>query len=472
MSRRILLSYLTLAVFVLAVLVVPLGVSFQRNERRDLTAKVERDAVALASIAEDTLQGTPSSVDRAGIEAIADRYERDTGGRVVIVDAGGAGLVDTNPPEPGERSFASRPEIAKALQGVVATGVRSSATLGTDLLYVAVPVASGGIVHGAVRITYPTSEVEARITRYWLILAAIAAVVLAVVGVVGLWLARWVTRPLAGVERAAAAVGAGDLSARAPAADGPPEVRALAESFNDTVGRLDELVRSREAFVADASHQLRTPLAALRLRLENLERDIGPRGRGDLDAALGEVARLSRLVDGLLTLARADSTASAPEPLSAAELLEERVDAWTPLAEEQQVTLLTALEPGLQLLATPGTLEQVLDNLLANALEAAPAGTSITVASRRAGSWVELHVTDQGSGMTAEERERALGRFWRASPAEGGSGLGLAIVARLVASDGGRVELHEAPGGGLDACLRLRAAEHDASDREPRHATR
>jgi len=462
MSRRILLSYLTLTVFVLAVLVVPLGVAFQRNERHDLTTKVERDAVALASIAEDTLHGTPSGVDWSGIETIAERYERETEGRVVIVDAAGVGRVDTDPPEPGERSFASRPEIARALQGTVATGVRSSATLGTDLLYVTVPVASGGVVHGAVRITYPTSEVEARITRYWLILAAIAAVVLAVVGVVGLWLARWVSRPLAGVEQAAAAVGAGDLSARASVADGPPEVRALAESFNDTVGRLDELVRSREAFVADASHQLRTPLAALRLRLENLERDVGPGGHDDLDAALGEVSRLSRLVDGLLALARADSTAAAPESLLAADLVDERVDAWTPLADEQQVTLATELEPGLRLRASPGTLEQVLDNLLANALEAAPAGTSITVSSRRAGSWVELHVADEGPGMTAEERERALGRFWRASSAEGGSGLGLAIVARLVASDGGRIELHEASGGGLDACLRLRAADPDA----------
>jgi signal transduction histidine kinase len=457
MSRRILLSYLSLTIFALAVLVVPLGVSFQRNERHDLTAKVERDAVALASLAEDTLQGTPGGVDLAGLETIADRYERDTGGRVVIVDAQGTGVVDTDPPAPGPRSFASRPEIAQALQGAVATGVRSSSTLGTDLLYVAVPVASGGVVHGAVRITYPMSAVESRITRYWLILAAIAAVVLAVVGVVGLWLARWVSRPLADVERAAAAVGAGDLSARAATDEGPPEVRALAESFNETVARLDELVRSREAFVADASHQLRTPLAALRLRLENLERDVAAGGRDDLEAALGEVARLSRLVDGLLELARTDSTTAAPEPLLAADLVGERIDAWAALADEQDVALTAAAEPGLRLRATPGKLEQVLDNLLANALEVAPPGTSITVSARRAGSWSELHVADQGPGMAPEERERAFDRFWRANPAEGGSGLGLAIVERLVASDGGRVELREAPGGGLDAVVILRA---------------
>jgi signal transduction histidine kinase len=465
MTRRLLVSYLTLTILVLAALEVPLGVSFQRNERHDLTAKVERDAVALASLAEDTLQGITGAVDQAALQRMALRYSKDTGGRVVIVDAQGTGVADTNPPEPGVRSFASRPEIADALAGNVATGVRSSTTLGTDLLYVAVPVASGGVVHGAVRVTYPMSAVQARITRYWLILAAIAAVVLAVVGVVGMRLARSVSRPLADVERAAAAVGAGDLTARAPTDEGPPEVRRLAEGFNHTVAKLDELVDSREAFVADASHQLRTPLAALRLRLENLERDIAPGGRDDLEAALGEVSRLSHLVDGLLELARADSAIAAPEPVLLTDIVGARIDAWAPLADEQGVGLVPSFEPDLRARVTPGKLEQVLDNLLANALEVSPAGSTITLSAERAGPWAEVHVADEGPGMSPEDRGRAFDRFWRASAARGGSGLGLAIVERLTSSDGGRVELREASGGGLDAVVVLRAEPAPAGRR-------
>ena len=472
MSRRLLLSYLSLTIFVLVVLEVPLGVSHQRNERHDLATKVERDAVALASLSEDTLEGG-RGVDQRALAKIANRYEVATGGRVVVVDAQGNAVVDTNPLGPGLRSFASRPEIKQALAGQVATGVRHSNTLGTDLLYVAVPVASSGIVHGAVRITYPMSAVQARIRRYWLILAAIAAIILAVVGAVGLLLARSFARPIAHVERAAAAVGHGDLTVRAPTDEGPPEVRSLAGSFNETVGKLDELIRSREAFVADASHQLRTPLAALRLRLENLERDVTPEAQGDLDAALGEVGRLSRLVDGLLALARTDSTTSAPTDIDLEQVVHERLDAWNALAEEQSVVLRSSVEPRLHARATSGKLEQILDNLLANALDVSPPGASITISTARVGSWVEIHVIDDGPGMSDEARAHAFDRFWRAGSTKGGSGLGLAIVERLVVSDGGSVELRPAASGGIDAVVRLKPALQDpAPARNPASVAR
>ena len=141
------------------------------------------------------------------LQRLADRYADETGGRAVIVDASGGLVADSAPPAgvtgQDQRSFASRPEIAKALRGQESTGSRHSDTLRTDLLYVAVPVASGGEVHGAVRVTYPLSFVSDRVRRNWLLLAGIGGVVLAVVFVVSLWLARSVTRPLADLERAA-----------------------------------------------------------------------------------------------------------------------------------------------------------------------------------------------------------------------------------------------------------------------------
>ena len=226
---------------------------------------------------------------------------------MLIVRRNGVAVVDTTPAGGARETFASRPEIAAALRGQIAQGVRYSSTLHEHLLYVAVPIAAGGVVEGAVRITYPTSAVDARVTRYWLILLAIAAVVLALATVAGLRLSKFVTRPLRNLERAAVAVGDGDLATRAPAGDGPPEVRSLAAVFNETVARLEQLVRSQNDFVADASHQLRTPLTALRLRLENIEADLTEAGRRDLEGALDEVERLARLVDGLLVLARVDT---------------------------------------------------------------------------------------------------------------------------------------------------------------------
>ena len=454
MSRRLLISYLALAIVVLALLAIPLGISYARNERHDLSTNVERDAVALASLAEDALEQRASAPP--AVVRLARRYQRDTGGRVVVVDAQGRALVDSESQGVGA-DFSSRPEIAAALDGTVATGTRHSNTLGTDLLYVAVPAASGGIVHGAVRITYPTSEVDERVRRYWLVLAAIAAVVLAVAVALAGGFARWIVRPLSRVEEAAGEVAAGNLNVRVPAT-GPPELRRLAGSFNEMVVQLGSLLHSQEQFVADASHQLRTPLTALRLRLENLARDGDGRREGEFEGALEELERLSALVDGLLTLARADRAASTPAELDVASGLGERVDAWSALAEEQQVRLVARVEGRLHALATPGRLEQVLDNLLANALEVAPTGSDIELTAARAGPLVEIRIRDRGPGMSSEEIAHAFDRFWRGGADEAGFGLGLAIVQRLVHADGGEIELRPREGGGLDAILRLRAS--------------
>lgn len=450
MSRRLLVSYLALAVVVLALLEIPLGISYARNERHDLSANVERDAVALASLAEDTLEHRTAVP--AALAASAERYQRDSGGRVVIVDKRGRAMVDSAA-TPGT-DFSNRPEIRTALDGTVATGARHSRTLGSDLLYVAVPVGSSGVVHGAVRITYSTSEVDERVRRYWLILAAIAAVVLSVAVALAGGFARWIARPLARVDAAAGDVASGKLATRVPLT-GPPELRRLAGSFNEMVAKLEAMLRSQEQFVADASHQLRTPLTALRLRLENLAQD-GEPGRGEeLEAALGELERLGGLVDGLLTLARADRAASAPIDLDVAAAIDERVEAWSALAAEQGVQLASRVEGRARARVTAGRIEQVLDNLLANALEAAPAGSSIELAAARADGWVEIRVGDRGLGMAPEEIGRAFDRFWRAGTNTGGFGLGLAIVQRLVRADGGEIELRPRPGGGLEAIVRL-----------------
>lgn len=455
MARRLLVSYLTLAAVVLAALEIPLGITYGRGERRDLTARIERDALSLASIVEDPLERRvplPSAAAR-----VARRYTDETGARVVVADQAGRSVLDTSSGRPIGRDFSTRPEIAAALRGEIVSGTRSSRTLGASLLYVAVPVASGGNVHGAVRVTYPTSTLDSRVRRYWLLLAAIAGVVLVAAAAIGLRFARTLARPLARLEAAAAAAGSGDLTVRAPL-EGPPEVRELAARFNEMVSRLDLLLRSQQEFVADASHQLRTPLTALRLRLENLERAVEGDEAGDVQGALAEVRRLSGIVDGLLALARADAAAPSPARLELQPLVGRRLEAWTDAAREAAVALEAAVPAGVAALASRDSLEQVLDNLLSNALRHSPPGGRVRIVAQARSGWVELHVLDEGPGMTPEQRARALDRFWRGAGAGGGSGLGLPIAQRLVATDGGELELREAPSGGLDAVVRLPAA--------------
>ena len=230
-----------------------------------------------------------------------------------MVDRQGVSLVDQGAPV--GRDLSTRPEIAAALRGTVASGTRYSQTLGHGLLYVAVPVSSGGDVYGAVRITYPTSEIDHRVYRYWLTLAAIGGIILVLTALVGVVLARWVARPLSALERTARRAGEGDLTVRADETRGPPEVRELAAELNVMVREVEQMVAAQRDFVADASHQLRTPLTALRLRLENLAHDVPADGKRQLEGATVETERLARIVDGLLVLARAEAPSTSLEPI-------------------------------------------------------------------------------------------------------------------------------------------------------------
>jgi len=438
-TRRLLASYLALTAGILLTLELPLALIDQRVQRQDLQAKVQRDVFAISTLAEDALQHGAST---APLKPIVLRYARQTKGRVVVVDRQGQSVADSAPLFAGERSFASRPEIKAALAGETVSGIRWSETLGTHLLYVAGPVASGGRVFGAVRVTYPTSALDARINRDRITLLVVAVAVLAGAAAIGIVLARSIGVPLLRVQETAVRVGAGDLDARAPEHIGPPEVRRLASEMNRTTAKLKALLTSQEQFVADASHELRTPLTALRLRLEN----------GDTEAALTEAARLAGLVDDLLTLARVDAEGEAADDISVADVARDRVELWAPLADEHGVTL-RLLGVGGRVRAGRGRVEQVLDNLLANAVDASPHGGTIDVLID-GGS---IRVIDEGPGLTTEERERAFDRFWSRRK-NGGSGLGLAISRRLVQLDGGTIELRAAASGGVDAQVMYRRA--------------
>jgi signal transduction histidine kinase len=221
---------------------------------------------------------------------------------------------------------------------------------------------------------------------------------------------------------------------------------------------------AQRIFVADASHQLRTPLTALRLSLDNIADGVDDDFvREDVEQATAEVVRMSRLVNDLLVLARAEAKVTAAEPLALREVIEERFAVWRPAADERGVTITLrgVVDGRLLVQASPGNLDQVLDNVLSNALEVSPEGATITVRLETRGDEVELSVLDEGPGMSDAEKSRAFDRFWRGQGLTGrsGSGLGLAVVRQLVSDDGGTVTLRDAPGGGLCVTLTLRASQ-------------
>jgi signal transduction histidine kinase len=452
MTRRLLGTYLTITGFVLVVLIVPLGRTFAAREQDRLISAIERDATVVAGMSEEGLEeGQP-----LGLDLLLARYTQDPGGRIVIVDAGGISVADSDNLDGPPRDFSTRPEFIEALAGRVDRGIRSSETLGEDLIFVAVPAGSDGSVLGAVRITYPATTLEDSVRDNWLRLCVLSLVVLAAVTIVGFTLARSVTRPVRALEETAASLSAGDLAARVTVS-GPPEIRELGRTFNETADWLEALIDSQRGFVADASHQLRTPLTALRLRLENLRYAVDPSDLPAVEAALSETGRLTRLVDGLLALARAEAEHAPREVVDLTAVVAGRAGAWEPLASDGGVTIVTELPATAPARMAPGATEQILDNLVSNALDATGEGGVITISVVAAGNRWELHVSDEGPGMTEEQRAAAFDRF-ASGKGERGSGLGLSIVRQLARSGGGDAHLHPSPSGGLDAVVSLPTA--------------
>jgi len=454
MARRIAFTVIALIAILLCTVVIPLGLITAAQERHDFQDETVAAATTVASVAEEHLGDRTTG---AALARSIGRLKR-SGEQVAVYGAAGGWLAGTR-----AVSGATSQLVNRALAGALTVGYPS-----TDRMLVVTPVRSDAnpTSLGVVALSRSTEPLDHRLAVLWTWLVAVSAAGLLAAGLIATGLARWVSRPLGSLESAAQQLGDGALATRSPAATGPREVRRLAVNFNRMAARLEALVYGHQAMMADVSHQLRTPLAALRLRLDLLAQETPGEIAAELTGAQEEVARLSRMVDGLLAVARAENVTAAPVTVPVDVVIRDRVTAWRPAAEEKSVTLdAAAVEPVTARLGE-GKLEQILDNLLANALEAVPAGGRIGVRSVRVpptGSRVRIIVADDGPGMSQQQQRAAFRRYVTATP--GGTGLGLAIVHRLVTSSGGTVELSDTPGGGLTVTADLPAA---ARARAPR----
>jgi len=451
--NRLLLAMVGVVALVLAVHDVPLAGYLERVESDRLVTRLERDGFILAGRAEESLEAGTAERD-TGLAALVDRYAVQEDVRVVVVDSDGIGVAGSDDGVVGQ-DFTNRTEIESVLRtGDPTWGARPSQTLGTDLFYVSVPVLSGDEVEGVVRLSAPNTLVTDRAASRVRGLLGVALISLAIAVAIAALVARSVTRPLRRLEQATSDLARGDLSTRAPTDEGPPEIRSLASSFNSMAGRLEQLVARQRDFAGTASHELRTPLTALRLRIEQMAGEGAD--EATVAAAVAETDRLHRMIEGLLALSRVDDGAVGPIVVDAAATVGDRVEYWRPLAEEREVALTVEAPGSAPVDAMPGSLDQIVDNLIDNALEVSPPGGSIVVAVRPVGHAVEIHVVDDGPGLSEADRVAAFDRFWRAADApDGGSGLGLAIVRQLVAAVDGSAELHESPSGGIDAVVTL-----------------
>jgi two-component system, OmpR family, sensor kinase len=450
---RLVLAFGYVLLFAIIALEVPLTLNFSRRVDSEIRAEASAGAQGVAAAASGRLANPPA------LDTLARQQARRLGGRVIVVDNTGRVLVDSDGAAARGTSYASRPEIAQALRGATPQGTRHSDSLNADLLYTALPIVDAGRAVGAVRLTQSVKAVHDEVRRDVVALLALGAAVLAL-GLGLAWaIAGSLSRPLRGLARTARQIAAGDLRTRATPTGSTEQVE-VANAFNDMTDRLVRALDAQRDFVANASHQLRTPLTGLRLRLESASlRAEDPDLKRDLMAGELETERLAKLLSNLLRLAQDGQPLTTATSIALAGVAERAADRWRDQAERDghAIELAGAGEPHVR--ASAGDLDTMVDNLVENALNYTAPDTPIRIEWGHDAGDTFIAVLDRGDGVDADEAERVFDRFYRGSASRGGAvpgtGLGLAIVDALAGRWGARAALTGRPGGGTRAELRF-----------------
>ncbi|MGN6686494.1 MAG: HAMP domain-containing sensor histidine kinase [Actinomycetales bacterium] len=442
MRARVFALLTALVCAVLLALGLPLAVSLAHGEQQRVFLDRFADTRRFASLAGQDDQ----VVARTALQQAFRRYDEVYGIGVTLLDRSGAVLLRSRPASlPDDES--SRTSIARAERGAESGPPDQIWPWQREAMVLAAPVTQAGEVTGVVVTASPTDGMRGRTTRAWSLLGLGMALAALVSVVLATRLARWVVRPVARLDDVAHRLATGELDVRAEAASGPPELRRLAASFNEMAEQIEQTLQAQRAFVADASHQLRNPLLALLLRLEQLGVELGAEPES-LSSARREGRRLTQVVDSLLDLAQAERRLPPAVDVDLTALVRDRAEAWQPMAAAAGVGLRLDLAPGVSVRGHQAVLSSVLDALLDNAVKFSAGCGDVTLVvastvlpdSTAAG---QVSILDSGPGLTAEELERIGDRFWRSPRHQNvaGTGLGLAVARALVTGYGGVLDI-------------------------------
>ena len=430
---------------------VPLAVSLGERVDSEVKAQARNQADLVAASAPELIDHGQSQTLRRLIDSSAESQR----GRVLVVDSSGRVIADSAGSGEVGTSYASRPEIAGALQGRTVQETRNSQTLGTPILATAVPIRHGTRIDGAVRVTQSVDAVHRATRRAIVSLILLGGVVLALGVIAGALIARATSRPIKRLEQTAERVEEGDLTATA-LVEGSSEQRSLARSFNRMTARISRMLRGQQEFVADASHQLRTPLTGIRLQLEELRESLDDgdgRIRG-VDAGIQEVDRLSQIVDELLILSRSGERESPAEEFDVAAAAQRVTERRRKTAADAGIQLRVAADADAgSCVCARADFERALEALIENAIQYSPAGSEVEVAVTPG----RIEVRDSGPGLEPGEEDAVFERFHRGSAGADfkGTGLGLSIARELIGEWGGSVTVENRAGGGLRAVIEL-----------------
>ena len=460
----LMLAFAYVLITVIVALTVPLAVTLRDRSRIESEFRALSSAQTIAlSLTRVDIEGDgnePGSQVQVRLGNKADKFaSRIPEGRVVILTAEGTVVADSDGEDMGQNWLnGQRPEVDSALNAEEPRSDverRSSTDEGNDLLVATAPIVDNAGLAGAVRVSQNISQVTAAVNRVTIGIVIVGLTGLVAGLVIAFALAGSLARPLTRLAATARRLGSGDLSARAEDVGGAREIDELGHSFDDMADRVERTMQAQREFVANASHQLRTPLTGMKLRLESAAaQSEDPEVRKQLQAADTEVDRLAETVNRLLVMARdveAGNAGGAPvtDLRDAATRACER---WSERAERLASSVQTGGETAIARI-DPTDLDQILDNLLDNALAYAPGAVDIETGS------TFVAVRDHGAGIPSDERQRVTERFYRGRGApRGGSGLGLAIVRDLAERWGGSIRLEAPEDGGTRMLVSLTPA--------------
>ncbi|MGW3122661.1 ATP-binding protein [Streptomyces sp. NPDC001107] len=452
MRTRLLPLLIVLMAAVLLALGIPLAVSVAAAQQQKVVVDRIDDTARFASLAQfvtDACSSTRTSTDERlkTLSSELDSYYGVYGIQVGVFCRTGSPMAQapqTFSPDKGEVHDA----FAEALLSRRSHDPKQVWPWQRHRLVVASPVIRDGDVVAVVVTDSPTGALRSRILHGWLVIGVgeIAAMLLAVGA--ALRLTGWVLRPVRVLDATTHAIASGRLKSRVAAAGGPPELRRLAHAFNEMADNVEDVLEQQRAFVADASHQLRNPLAALLLRIELLALEL-PEDNEEIASVRTEGKRLAEVLDDLLDLALAEHTEADLRITDIGALTAERVAAWTPTAEAKGVRLVGHCPPTTAW-ADLVTLSSALDAVIDNAVKFTPEDECVEVTVAADGDTSTVVVTDNGPGLTDEELARVGDRFWRSGRHQNikGSGLGLSISRTLLAAGGGSISYdHHEPHG-------------------------
>lgn len=440
MRTRLLPLLIVLMAAVLLALGVPLAVSLAGAQQQKVVVDRIDDTARFAALAQfvtDSPTGTASAFENERLATLSselDSYYKVYGIRAGVFYRSSRAMAHA----PAEWSLPEQGEVRDAFDEALLSrrshDPRQVWPWQRGNLVVASPVIRDGDVVAVVVTDSPTGQMRSRTLHGWLVIGAgeFAAMLLAVGA--ALRLTGWVLKPVRVLDATTHDIATGRLKSRVAAAGGPPELRRLARSFNEMADNVEDVLEQQRAFVADASHQLRNPLAALLLRIELLSFEL-PEGNQEIASVQSEGKRLAQVLDDLLDLALAEHTEADLKITDIGELAAERVAAWYPTAEAKGVHLVGDCPPTTAW-ADPVALSSALDGVIDNAVKFTPEGRTVEVSVASNGDTSTVVVTDEGPGLTDEELARIGDRFWRSSRHQNikGSGLGLSISRALLAA--------------------------------------